>query len=59
MTNEELRAILTEDIENARKKMQFYREHHLAEAAHYASKLAENIELALTTLPSDDDPEID
>lgn len=59
MTKDELRAMLTQDIDDARKKSQFYREHRLTEAAHYASKLAENIELALTTLPSDDDPQID
>ena len=31
---------------------------HLYEAASYAKKLASNLELALTTMPRDEDPEI-
>jgi len=54
----ELRKTLSGDIENYRKRAEFYRSHRLFEAAHYADKLAENLELALTTLPSDDDPAI-
>lgn len=54
----ELREILSNDIRSYRAKVDFYRSHRLFEAAHFANKLAENLELALTTLPSDDDPEI-
>lgn len=54
----EIRSILSGDIDNLRKKIEFYKSLHLFEAAHYADKLAENIELALTTMPTDDDPKI-
>jgi hypothetical protein len=52
----ELRRILASDIENYRKKADYYKSQHLFEAAHFANKLAENLELALTTLPNGDNP---
>lgn len=54
-----LRAVLSSDIDDYRKKAEYYKSRHLFEAAHYANKLADNLELALTTLPKDDDPKID
>jgi hypothetical protein len=54
----ELREILSSDIGSYRTKADFYKSHRLFEAAHLARKLAENLEFALTTLPSDDDPQI-
>ncbi len=54
----DIRSILSQDIATYRKKIAFYQSLNLREAAHYADKLAENIELALTTMPKDDDPEI-
>jgi hypothetical protein len=54
----ELRTILSGDIQAYRKKADFYKSNRLFEAAHYANKLAENLELALTTLPDENDPEI-
>lgn len=54
----EVRSILSNDIETYRKKIDFYKSLHLFEAAHLASKLAANIELALTTLPKDGDTPI-
>jgi len=53
----ELRRALSNDIEEYRKKAEFYKSHRLFEAAHFANKLADNLELALTTLP-DDGPKI-
>lgn len=50
----ETRKILLADIEAFRKKAQFYKSLRLFEAAHYANKLADNIELALTTMGDDD-----
>lgn len=58
MTKDEIRRILLDDIDNFRSKAKYYESLRLFEAARYASSLASNIELALTTLPSDDDPEI-
>jgi hypothetical protein len=58
MTKDETRKILLGDINNYRMKAKYYESLRLFEAAKYASNLASNIELALTTLPSDDDPEI-
>ena len=58
MTNDEKRKLLQEDIETFRRKAKFYDSIRLFEAAKYASHLASNIELALTTMPSDDDPQI-
>jgi hypothetical protein len=55
---DDVRSVLSEDIEVYRRKIDFYKSLHLFEAAHFADKLAENIELALTTLPRDGDPEI-
>ena len=54
----DLRNVLSDDIEAYRRKAEFYKSVRLVEAAHYANKLADNIELALTTLPRDDDPQI-
>ena len=50
--------MLSQDINLYRQKIAFYKSLNLFEAAHYADKLAENIELALTTMPKDGDPEI-
>ena len=54
----EVRKMLEGDIEFFRKKAGFYRENHLHEAAVFAERLAANLELALTTLPRDDDIDI-
>jgi hypothetical protein len=58
MTKDETRKILLDDVENFRLKVEYYKSLHLFEAAKYAEHLASNIELALTTMPSDDDIEI-
>jgi hypothetical protein len=58
MTNSETREILTQDIDTYRRKAKFYESLRLHEAKNYANHLADNIELALTTMPSDDDPQI-
>ncbi|KXS32763.1 MAG: Uncharacterized protein AWT59_1085 [Candidatus Gallionella acididurans] len=58
MTKDETRKILSDDIDNFRVKAKYYESLHLFEAEKYADNLASNIELALTTMPSDDDPEI-
>ena len=55
MNKDETRRILTDDINNFRSKAEFYESLHLFEAAQYADKLASNIELALTTMPSEGD----
>lgn len=47
--------ILLDDIDNFRLKADYYESLHLAEASGYARDLASSIELALTTLPSEDD----
>ncbi len=58
MTKNETRKILSDDIDHFRLKAKYYDSLHLYEAQKYAEHLASNIELALTTMPSDDDPEI-
>ena len=58
MKKDEIRKILLDDIDNFRLKAEYYKSLHLFEAAKYADHLASNIELALTTMPSDDDSEI-
>jgi hypothetical protein len=58
MKKDEIRKILLDDIENFRLKAKFYDSLRLFEAAKYAGNLASNIELALTTMPSDNDQEI-
>lgn len=58
MNKDEIREMLSADIEYYRTKAKTYESMHLSEAADYAKKLASNIELALTTLPSESDPEI-
>ncbi len=58
MTKDETRKVLLEDIDNFRLKAKYYQSLRLFEAARYADRLASNIELALTTLPSDEDTEI-
>jgi hypothetical protein len=58
MTKDEIRTEIQDDIEYFRTKAKYYKAHYLFEAAGYAEKLASNLELALTTMPSDDDPEI-
>ena len=58
MTKDETRKLLADDINNFRSKAKHYDSLHLFEAAAYANKLASNLELALTTLPSDEDQNI-
>jgi hypothetical protein len=58
MTNNETRKTLQDDINNLRSKAKYYESLHLYEAESYAEKLASNIELALTTMRSDEDIEI-
>ncbi len=58
MSKDETRKVLLEDIDNFRLKAKYYQSLRLFEAARYANDLASNIELALTTLPSDEDTEI-
>jgi hypothetical protein len=58
MTKDETRKTLSDDIANSRLKAKYYDSLHLFEAAKYAGNLASNLELALTTLPSDEDQEI-
>jgi len=58
MTKDETRKILSDDVDNFRRKANYYDSLHLFEAAKYANHLASNIELALTTMPSDSDPKI-
>ena len=58
MTKDETRKVLLNDIDNFRLKAKYYQSLRLFEAARYANDLASNIELALTTLPSDEDTEI-
>ncbi len=58
MTKDETRRVLLEDIDSFRLKAKYYQSLRLFEAARYADNLASNIELALTTMPSDEDTEI-
>ncbi len=58
MTKDETRKLLADDIKHFRSKAEYYNSLHLFEAESYAKKLASNLELALTTLPSDEDQEI-
>ena len=58
MNKDALRMVILEDIEYFRSKAKYYKTHRLIEAAKYAENLASNLELALTTMPSDEDPEI-
>ncbi|MGO8756409.1 MAG: hypothetical protein ACLQHK_14440 [Gallionellaceae bacterium] len=58
MNKDELRMILLDDIDYFRAKAKYYKTHRLFESAKYADNLASNLELALTTMPSDEDPEI-
>ena len=58
MKKDEIRKVLSDDIDNLRLKAKYYESLHLFEAEKYADKLAANLELALTTMPTDDDPEI-
>jgi hypothetical protein len=58
MTKDETRKLLLDDIDNFRSKVKIYKSLRLFEAAKYADDLASNLELALTTMPSDEDPEI-
>jgi hypothetical protein len=58
MTKDETRKVLSDDIANFRLKAKYYNSLHLFEAEKYAGNLASNLELALTTLPSDEDQEI-
>ncbi len=58
MTKDEIREKLLADINDLRAKAKFYNSLRLFEAEDYASKAASNIELALTTMPSDGDQKI-
>jgi hypothetical protein len=58
MNRNETREILAKDIDSFRQKARYYESLRLFEAAKYAKELASNIELALTTMPTDDDPQI-
>ena len=58
MANDTTRKTLTEDINNFRLKAKFYESLHLFEAAKYAGSLAANLELALTTLPADEEKQV-
>lgn len=58
MDANQTRELLLKDIDSFRQKAQYYESLRLFEAAKYAKQLASNIELALTTLPRDDDPPI-
>lgn len=59
MDKDEARKILQNDIDVFRRKAEYYESLHLFEAAKYAKQLASNIELALTTMPRENDPIID
>jgi hypothetical protein len=59
MDKDATRTILRNDIDDFRRKANYYESLRLFEAAKYAKELASNIELALTTMPRDDDPTID
>ncbi len=58
MKKDEIRKVLLDDIDDFRLKAKYYESLRLFEAAKYAGNLASNLELALTTMPSDDDTEI-
>ena len=58
MKKDETRKILSDDIDNFRLRAKYYESLHLFEAEKYAGNLASNLELAPTTMRSDDDPEI-
>ena len=58
MKKDEIRKVLLNDISHFRLKEKYYESLRLFEAASYAGSLASNLELALTTMPSDDDTEI-
>jgi hypothetical protein len=58
MKKDKTRKLLLDDIDACRLKAKYYKTLHLFEAAKYAENLASNLELALTTMPSDNDPEI-
>lgn len=58
MNKDEIREMLLDDVDIFRLKAEYYESLGLFEAAKYASDLASNLELALTTLPSKDDQEI-
>lgn len=58
MTKDQTRQQLMGDIEDLRGKAKYYASLHLFEAAKYAEHLAGNLELALTTMPADDDTEV-
>ena len=58
MTKDEIRRVLLDDVSHFRLKEKYYESLRLFEAAKCAGNLASNLELALTTMPSDDDTEI-
>lgn len=58
MDKDATRKIVSDDIDNLRQKAGYYESLHLFEAAKYARNLAANLELALTTMPSDEDQPI-
>lgn len=58
MSHDDTRKILEADIEYYRRKAKYYESLRLHEAKKYANHLADNIELALTTMSSDEDSTI-
>jgi hypothetical protein len=58
MTKDQTRQVLSDDVVHLRQKATYYASLNLFEAQKYAERLASNIELALTTLPSDEDPQV-
>ena len=55
---DQIRAGLQTDLETYRRKADYYDSLRLREAAGIARRLADNLELALTTLPREGQPEI-
>lgn len=58
MKNDDIRKVLQADIDYFRSKAQYYNSIRLFEAEKYANSLSSNIELALTTMPSDSNQRI-
>jgi hypothetical protein len=58
MENNQIKKVLSDDIDNLRSKAKYYESLRLFEAANYADNLASNLEMALTTMPSDEDIDI-
>jgi hypothetical protein len=58
MKKDDMRAELLDDIDYFRSKAKYYESIRFFEAAKHANNLASNIELTLTTLPSNEEQEI-